>query len=148
MENTSASNHVTEKKQNKYDSKLIIISSLILLILLILTPALYFYYQYQQTKSLVNSLPQTYLDSPNAIINKVGQLIQLPFGETPQVVKITDANRAKQQPFLWKTKNGDILLLYQKAKLAILYDPVGDKVIQVGPLVFPTGEATSQAKLK
>lgn len=71
----------------------------------------------------------------NAILQKVGALIQLPPGETPTMATINDAASAKKsQPFLANAQNGDVLIVYPNAAEALLYRPSTDKLIAVGPV--------------
>jgi hypothetical protein len=79
-------------------------------------------------------------DQASAILAKVGTLIQLPAGETPTMATINDAASAKQaQPFLVSAQNGDILIVYPNAAVAILYRPSTNKVIVEGPVNTGTG---------
>lgn len=75
------------------------------------------------------------VERANAILAKIGKLIQLPAGETPTMATINDAANAKKtQPFLSSAENGDILIVYANAQEAILYRPSTDKLISVGPV--------------
>jgi hypothetical protein len=70
-----------------------------------------------------------------AVLEKVGKLIQLPQNETPNMAEIVDAAAAaKDQPFVADAQNGDILIVYSQAGTAILYRPSTDKLIAVGPV--------------
>ena len=70
-----------------------------------------------------------------AILAKVGTLIELPQGEAPQMATIDDAESAKVvQPFLSSAQNGDILIVYASAQIALLYRPSANKLIAVGPI--------------
>lgn len=69
-----------------------------------------------------------------ALVNKVGRLMQLPTNEQPTVATVTDQAQLSQQPFFDNAKNGDKVLLYTKNKLAILYSPSENKIINVGPI--------------
>ena len=64
----------------------------------------------------------------------VGKLIVLPEGETPTVATVSDPNALTNQAFFSSAKKGDRVLIYAKAKKAILYDPVLNKIINVAPL--------------
>ena len=64
----------------------------------------------------------------------VGKLIVLPIGETPTVATVSDPNALTSQAFFMNAKKGDRVLIYAKAKKAILYDPVLNKIINVAPL--------------
>ncbi len=79
------------------------------------------------------------------LISKVGQLINLPTGETPTVANVSDAAKAKQQSaFFANAQNGDKVLMYVKAGEAILYRPSTNKIILVAPLTF-NGSTTPAA---
>jgi hypothetical protein len=74
-------------------------------------------------------------EQATTVLNKVGQLIQLPTGETPSMATINDAASAKKaQPFLVNAQNGDVLIVYPNAGTALLYRPSTDKLIAVGPV--------------
>ena len=68
----------------------------------------------------------------DGLISKVGDLIALPAGEKPTIATITNIDQLKGQPFFANTKNGDQLLIYEKANKAIIYRPSENKVIEVG----------------
>jgi hypothetical protein len=66
---------------------------------------------------------------------KVGKLLILPKGEEPVMATITDAAALiKEQPFYAGSKNGDVVLMYQKALKAIIYSPERDIIVNVGPI--------------
>jgi len=79
--------------------------------------------------------------SASAIIAKVGELIDLPTDEEPQIVTITDIEKFRDQPFFKKAHNGDTLLVYQKNKKIYLYSKEG-KMLDVAPIT----DATESAK--
>ena len=69
------------------------------------------------------------------IVNNVAKLMVLPKGEQPVVATITDSVAlAKEQPFYVGSSNGDIVLVYQKALKAIIYNPEKNIIINVGPV--------------
>jgi hypothetical protein len=74
-------------------------------------------------------------------LEKVGKLMLLPGDETPKVITIDDASIAqlKEQPFFKNARVGNILLVYNKNRKAILYDPAYDKIVDVAP-INPEGE--------
>ena len=81
------------------------------------------------------------------IINEVGKLMVLPMDEIPTIAQVSDITQLKDQQFFQKAKNGDKVLLFPKDQIAILYDPVIKKIINVGPLnnnTFPQVQATVQ----
>lgn len=84
------------------------------------------------------------MKDPNAVAKKeaedttamVGKLMTLPKDEKPTIATIADKKKidVKQQPFFTNAANGDKVLLYVKAKKAILYRPSNNKIIEVGTL--------------
>lgn len=65
----------------------------------------------------------------------VGKLMILPEGETPTYGTVADAGKLKNQTFFAQAQNGDEVLIYEKARLTILYRPGLKKIVNVGPLV-------------
>lgn len=97
----------------------------------------YFGYQYFQPK------PTTDVQK---LVAEVGKLIDLPTGEDPTLATVTDVEKLKDQPFFQKAKNGNVVLIYAKAKKAILYDPVLKKIVEVAPLnIDPNPQASNSA---
>lgn len=110
----------------------------ILLLLLAASPAYYFYAKYQETKKLLSRNPLILENEDKGLIEKIGKLIDLPPDESPTIATVTDVEKIKNQPFFSKAKNGDKVLIYNNAKKAILFDPIANKIIEVGPLVVPS----------
>src|SRR3990170_2816002 len=54
-------------------------------------------------------------------------------------------SKLDDQPFFAKAKVGDKVLLFTQAKKAILYDPIGNVVVEVGPLILPAGASPTPA---
>src|SRR5258708_15640946 len=94
--------------------------------------AVYFYLQYRKTQSELNKSTQSNVQA--ALIEEVGKLIVLPTGEQPQVATVSDIMRLKGQSFFVHARNGDKVLIYSKAQEAILYDPIVNKIVEVGPI--------------
>lgn len=74
-------------------------------------------------------------DSAEAIITRVtsqvSTMLHVPIDEEPQVAKVTEPDKIKDQPFFANVQKDDYLLVYQKAKLAILYREKDRKLINV-----------------
>jgi hypothetical protein len=75
----------------------------------------------------------------------VGKLILLPSGETPTIMTVTDKQKLTGQQFFANAKNGDKVLIYEKAKKAFLYDPVADKIIEVSPILTASPSPSASA---
>lgn len=121
----------------------VVIPAIITVILLILVVAGYFYYQSHknQSKSIPASPKVIRQQEVSDLVAEVGKLMVLPTGEVPTVATITDITKLKSQPFFIQAKNGDRVLIYSKAKKAILYDPDAHKVIDVAPINASTPSA-------
>ena len=79
--------------------------------------------------------PQMLAQEENkALVAKVGQLIVLPEGEEPTVATVNEPEKLKDQPFFANAKQGDKVLIYTKAKKAILYRTAENKIVEVAPV--------------
>lgn len=69
------------------------------------------------------------------LTRQVNKLIILPTNEQPAIVTVVDKSKIQNIPFLQRSaKNGDKVLVYSKAKKAILYRPSEKKIVDVGPV--------------
>ena len=84
-------------------------------------------HQLQQDKNLPGSAGQT---ETQKLIGKVGQLVDLPSGETPTIATVNDASKVKNQAFFASAQNGDKVLIYTKAGKAVLYRPSTNRVVE------------------
>ena len=97
--------------------------------------------QKRDTKKAVSNPPQAPSKSEAAdakvvgsIIERLGKLMRLP-NEEPLVASIVDvATLKKTQHFYDNARDGDTLVIFVKARKAIIYDGVRDLIINVGPL--------------
>ena len=106
----------------------------IIIIIAAIGVCLYFYVQYQKAQdSLKSQAPQT-ITQAQALIAKVGLLMELPKNEEPQIATVTDITKLKNQSFFTNAKDGDKVLIYTKSQLAVLYDPYANKIVTVGPI--------------
>lgn len=72
-------------------------------------------------------------------IAKVSKHIVLPQGEDPIIATVTDAAALKKESSFYElAQNNDIVIIYAKAKKAFLYDPEGDIILNVGPVITET----------
>lgn len=110
----------------------LLVSGAILIIIGSLTSAVYFYYQYSQTKTLLAGTASG--NEVQQLLSKVARHIELPMGEEPTVATVSDITKLSGQTFFARAKNGDRVIIYTRAKKAILYRPETDKIIEVGPV--------------
>ncbi len=80
--------------------------------------------------------PRSQKDAMLQAVSRVGEHIILPTDETPTYGTVADASKLKDQTFFKQAANNDELLIYQKAKLTILYRPSIDKIVNIGPLII------------
>lgn len=62
----------------------------------------------------------------------------------PTIADITDKDKLKDQAFFKDAENGDQLLLFSKAKVAMLYRESTNKLINVGPIALSDETVKSQ----
>ncbi len=103
--------------------------------------AAFSFYQYNKTQKELQAMKKSSAASQKAgsdqvskIVAEVGKIFKLPDGEVPTMATISDVNKLKDQPFFKNSKNGDILLVYNKAGKAILYNPTDKKIVEVAPV--------------
>lgn len=119
-----------------------------LLFLMALLGGLYLYSRNVVLEKSLKTLKQTPQAASNAetkeLTDKLGKIIQLP-RETPTIATVTDISKLKDQAFFKNAKNGYKVFLFTNAKKAILYDPVGNKVIDIQPINVVNNASSSAA---
>jgi hypothetical protein len=116
------------------------ITLIVLLLLAAVAAAGYYYRQYNNLKKNPNKVAQ---DETKATIDAVAKLIVLPVGEQPTVATVTDASKLKDQAFFANARTGDKVLIYTNAKKAILYNPSGNKIVEVAPVNIGSNNAAA-----
>lgn len=76
----------------------------------------------------------------NDLLAEIDKTYKLPLDEQPTIVTIKDQDKFKDQTFFKDAQNGDKLVVYSNAKLAIIYRASEHKLINVGPVNY--NEAT------
>lgn len=102
---------------------------------------------YRQLDTLKKNPNKVALDETKATITAVSKLIVLPSGEQPTVATVTDVSKLKDQPFFGNAKNGDKVLIYTNAKKAILYNPTGNRIVEVAPVNIGNPTATNNSSV-
>ena len=123
---------------------------LTVVVLLLLTIAAsgtsyYFYRAYSELKNGQSAPKKQALASQNeteGLVATIGQFLSLP-DETPTIATVTDPEKLSGQAFFANAKTGYKVLIFSKAKKAILYDPVSGKIIEVAPLLIDPGESAN-----
>lgn len=124
--------HISRSRFNVMRPPRLLIVVAIIIALASLGVGGYFYNQYQ------SNLPQNIAKKNQAearhLADEVGKFMLLPTDETPTVATITDITKLNSQQFFKYAKNGDKVLIYAKAQIAIVYNPNLHKIINVGPV--------------
>lgn len=107
---------------------------LAVLVVLAAIIATLFYLQAEEAKKLLKASSAGSADQTKELIKKVGELIELPGGETPTVATVTDVEKLKGQAFFAKAQKGDKVLIFEKAGKAVLYRPSTGKIIEYAPI--------------
>ena len=96
----------------------------------------------QKLKASPQAAQEAAKEDVKQLIEKIGKLIVVPKDETPTVATVTDTEKLKSSPFFTNAQKGDRVLIYTTAKKAILYRPVENKIIEVGPISIGTPSAS------
>ena len=132
----------------KTDSKSNLTIGIIVIVLIV--GGYFVWNQYKGPK--VSADVQLQAEQVKQLLVSVNKLILTPKGEDPIVATINDASGLiKSQPFYAGSKNGDVVLIYQKAAKVIVYSPERNLIINVGPIIpqplnQPSITATSTKK--
>ena len=131
MENEQGNKQVNSEGTLQMSRKKVkvVFGSLALVIVLLACGAGYFYYK-SSTASSDEKAKKVLSDSVSAI----GKLIMLPTDEQPTLATVSDPEKLKAQPFFANAEVGDVVLVYARAKKAILYSPKYNKIIEVAPV--------------
>ncbi|MFA5022693.1 MAG: hypothetical protein WC537_00240 [Candidatus Paceibacterota bacterium] len=112
---------------------------LVVVALIIIAGGVYYWYQPK------SSTPVPAADA-KAVIEKLAKHIILPTNETPEIGRIDDPiQAAKAQPFVSGAQKGDLLIVYVKARRAIVYSPSRDLIVNVGPVSMNPTQTTAPA---
>jgi len=106
---------------------------LILIFLGALAVGLYYYQSYQKVLKNPEIVTKQEVDW---LQEKIGKIVQVPSDEAPSTATVLDKDKIKDQEFFANAENGDKILIYSKAKKAILYRPSSNKVIEIMPIAL------------
>jgi hypothetical protein len=110
-------------------------------VLLIIGLALFGGFYFKKYRDLKNNPPsadQVAQAEVDKTIAAVGKLYSLPKDEKPTVATVKDKDATVKQygQFFANAENGDVSLIYTKAKLAILYRPSTNKIVNVSEVTI------------
>jgi hypothetical protein len=128
------------KKQILSTKSLKIVITTIAVAVLVIAPSIYFYLKYDQSQKLLQNQPEV---RNQKLVGIVAKLIELPKNETPTIATVSDKTKLEKNSFYNNAENGDKVLIYSKARKAILYRPSTNKIIDVAPINLNTATAES-----
>lgn len=91
------------------------------------------YYFYAKAHSDPQKVAQAEVKS---LLAQISKLMVLPDNEQPIVATVADPTKLKDQPFFANAKKGDKVLIFNASRKAVLFDPVGNKIVNVAPLTI------------
>lgn len=116
-----------------------------ILVLLLIGGGVYGYNRYDNLKKENQKLsdPQEAAKAESDRIKKeVAALIDVPGDEEPTIATVVDPSKLGNQAFFAKAQKDDRVVIYAKAKKAILYRPSTKKIVEVAPLNIGDTKAT------
>lgn len=110
--------------------KVAILLTLFVVIVGLFGSTFYLYTNYKKIKNLVSDPQKLGQVQTKELLAKVKALMEVP-NEEPTVITILDRTKLQQQPFFKLAQNGDRILIFPKAKRAVLYRPSTNKIVDV-----------------
>ena len=112
------------------------------ILIITVSAASFFYFKYQDVLRRSSTLGESINQEQEAreLINKISKIVVLPIGEST-IATVTNVETLTSQPFFANAQNGDKVLIYKNAKKAYLYRPSINKIIEIGPVDYPTPTA-------
>jgi len=105
--------------------------------------AVYFFNQYNNLKTHPNAATQ---ETTGKVVGEVSKLYgSLPNNETPTLAQVNDKSKLENQEFFKNAQNGDYILIYPNAKLAVIYREKENKLINVGPVSVGSQQSQTPA---
>lgn len=137
----SLSKPLTSKKNH---TKVLAVLS-VFFVLLVIATCYGFYHAFRSKSRTEKSTVVQNAEQEEAknLVTEVSRIMILPSDEVPTVATVTEIEHLKDQPFFQKAQNGNKVLIFLTAKVAILYDPVAKKIVNIGPLNIADTQAHS-----
>lgn len=74
------------------------------------------------------------LNNIQVVTARLSKHMQLPTSEKPSLMATVTDTSALKTPFLKEAKNGDKIIVYEKARRVIIYRPSTDRIVDIGPI--------------
>lgn len=151
MAKVDVSSEKDSKKESKKELKVAIKKAHIIIVLLVVALAGGGYVGYTKYDDLKRE-NQRLADPQEAakaetirIKEEIAKLIEVPGDEEPTIATVVDPAKLGDQAFFSKAQKDDRVVIYAKAKKAILYRPSTKKIIEVAPLNIGDTQAKTPA---
>jgi hypothetical protein len=131
------------KTRKKFFTPKVYIVAASVLIVFLAAAAGFFFWKYLGVKDGGNVTAEQ--EKSESVINKVGKLYQLPTGEEPTVAQVQDKKKLDKQEFFALAEDGDYILIYKEARVAMIYRESINKLINVGPITLDNQEGGEAA---
>ncbi|MDB5169141.1 MAG: hypothetical protein JWO41_497 [Candidatus Saccharibacteria bacterium] len=95
--------------------------------------SLFMFVQYRDAKTKLQPAAAT-KKQVTSLVGKVDKLAVIPKDETPLVITVSHAAQVNNQTFYRDAQDGDKVLVFNKAKKAILYRPSTDQIVNIAPV--------------
>lgn len=122
--------------------KLPILIAIFVIFLVGVGVGVFFYLKSSGNQNVLGQQAQNSPQEAQVLVETVGKIYELPTGEVPTIATVSDVNKLSQQEFFKSAQNGDKVLIYTKAKKAILYRPATNKIVEVGPVNIDETQAS------
>lgn len=126
----------TVSLQKKRASSKFLVNLLLSMVIILLGTSGYYYYHFRKLSQSSIAAQITAHEEAQKLAADIGKLMLLPKDEAPTVATVTDIENLKDQVFFKNATNGNKVLIYPNSKLAIIYDPQANLIVNVGPIDF------------
>lgn len=83
------------------------------------------------------------INQNQAVLTQLEKRLVLPTGR-PMIFSFFELGALTKQPFFARAKPSDKLIIFQNEKKAILFDPIAQKIVNIGPLfIVPATQEAS-----
>lgn len=148
INNNSNSTSMNETFENKPKAKKKFTKLILLLISYLILAIIVWKVATKQTTDPVKLQEQAQKEL-TAIVEAVGKIMILPKEETPQVAIIQDVDALKKsQDFFTDAQNGDKILVYAKARKAIIYREETNQIVNVALNIGPVTDESNSTPVK
>ncbi len=127
-------------------------------LVIIVGPTVFGVIYYKKYQNLNKLSTDQFSKRDNArLLGQIKKVYNLPTNEEPSTIATVSDKEAlkKQYPFFNEAENGDVVLIYTKAQLALIYRPATKQVVKSGPIntqssirIKVIGDASARAAIE